>query len=233
MKQSFFAFAAALLVWGAFAGSAAATAQAPDIIVIDGEQHPLYSNPLEIWLKDNPEADGTGMDGSSDDRICISSGNWRGYIATFAIEGKRFLLRRVETSACGERPSRDSISTLFDGEENVDVDWYSGILVIPTGERVSYVHLGYGSLYSEYRLFRVEAGRVVAETRMDAEQYSGYRERQFEAYKRTAAYVQAFADLSKGDSEGPDRMESFLYSVDTDYTSEMMLPFPEAASAKK
>jgi len=226
-------FAIAFFVLSTVASPVAATAQAPDVIVIDSEEYALYSNPLEIWLKDNPEVDVDAIERSDDETICHSSGNWRGYVAKFGIEKNRLILLGIERSACQDDPGKNLVSALFNGEKTVDAKWFSGILVVPTGQRVAYVHLGYGSLYSEYRLFRIEAGRVVAEAKMDAGQYSDYRERQFNAYKRTSAYVQAFADLSKKDSEDLQRMESFLYSVETGYTSDMMLPFPEEASVKK
>ncbi|MBP6750984.1 MAG: hypothetical protein KA144_15220, partial [Xanthomonadaceae bacterium] len=155
----------------------------------------------------------------------ISSGNWRGYVATFALENAQLMLKKIETLGCGDREGGDIVPTLFDGKKEVFVDWFSGILVVPIGERVHYVHLGYGSLYSECLLFRIEAGRIIDETRMNAEQYDAYRQRQFEAHKQTSRYVQDMAEFMKDGQEDQDYADSFLYSVDTEYTTEIMLPF--------
>ncbi|TXI47304.1 MAG: hypothetical protein E6Q50_13530 [Lysobacter sp.] len=167
----------------------------------------------------------TPTDSGADDRICIvSSGNWRGYIATFAIDNRRFLLKKVEFTGCNYRKD-EILSRLLKGKKEAPADWFSGILVVPTGELVQYVHLGYGSLYSEYRLFRIEGGKVVDETKMDAQRYEEYRLRQFEVFKQTARYFQELADLSKDGSHEPGYLEGFLYYVDSEYTKEIMLPF--------
>jgi hypothetical protein len=221
-----------------WAGCANATAQQADILIVDGEEQALFTNPLDVWLRQNPDVESNNLpdygdddglnrpaDIGADDIICIfSSGNWRGYTATFAIENRRFLLKKVEFTGCSYQED-EILPRLFKGKKKALADWFSGILVVPTGDIVDYVHLGYGSLYSEYRLFRIEGGRVVDETKMNAEQYGEYRQRQFAIYKQTAPYFQSFADLSKDDAEDMIDLESFLYNVKTDYTSDIMLPF--------
>ena len=43
------------------------------------------------------------------------------------------------------------------GRSEVLADWYTGVLVIPRGRQVSYVHMGYGSTYERYVLLEVLA----------------------------------------------------------------------------
>lgn len=179
---------------------------------------------MDEWFRENPDADLKNF-GEDDKTICFSSGNWRGYVATFSIEGARLILRKIEISSCGDRPGGDALPSLFDGKKEVPVDWFSGILIVPIGKRIAYAHLGYGSLYSEYRLFRIEAGRVVAETKMDSEQYARYRERQFEAHKQTSAYVQALAETMQDGDWSREDAEAFLYNVDSEYPMQVMLDF--------
>lgn len=209
-----------------WAGCARATPQQSDVLIVDGEEQALFTNPLDVWLRENQDVFSNEFpDSGAGERTCvISSGNWRGYVATFAIERGRFLLKKVEFTGCNYRKD-EILSRLFEGKKDAPADWFSGILVVPTGELVQYVHLGYGSLYSEYRLFRIEGGKVVDETKMDAQRYEEYRQRQFEVFKQTARYFQEVADLSKDGSDEPGYLEGFLYRVDSEYTKEIMLPF--------
>ena len=70
---------------------AAATAQAPDLIVIDGHDEPLQTNPLGHYLAEHPDV--VLMRGVQ------SSGNWRGYIATWEVSDGTLLLSKRHAEA--------------------------------------------------------------------------------------------------------------------------------------
>jgi hypothetical protein len=208
-------------------GAAMATAQQPDRIVIAGERHALLSNPFEQYRRQHPGLDLQQQEGA--DVVCMHSANHRGYIATFRIQDGQLLLDDIVMPACEGTEAKSLRHALFGTDKAVSAAWFTGILVVPAGERIEYVHLGYGSMYERYRLHRVENGRVVETTTMQIDAYRRYRERQFRSHRATQAYREALASmLAEGDwtEEGAER---FLFSVDTDYATDIALPFESPA----
>lgn len=204
-------------------GAAMATAQQPDLIVLAGERHALLSNPFEQYLRQHPGLDLQPRDGA--DVVCMHSANHRGYIATFLIQEGQLLLDDIVTPACEGTEAKSLRRALFGTDKAVPADWFMGILIVPAGERIEYVHLGYGSLYERYRLHRVENGLVVETTTMQADAYRRYRERQFRHHRATQAYREALASmLTDGDWTEEDA-ERFLFSADTAYATDIALPF--------
>ncbi|MBX3711669.1 MAG: hypothetical protein KF800_06890 [Lysobacter sp.] len=191
--------------------------------MIAGESHALLSNPFESYRRQHPGLDLQPLDGV--DTLCTLSSNHRGYVATFRIEGRRLLLDDIVTPACGEQASRSQRRTVFGLDEAVHAAWFTGVLVVPRGERVAYAHLGYGSVYQRYRLHRVEKGFVVETATMAADAYVAYRERQFRIHRTTQAYRDALASmLAEGDWSEEDA-ERFLFLADTDYATDIALAF--------
>ena len=88
MKNIFF------LVLLIFTANVQATAQAPDYLIYDSQTMELQVNPLEEYfekypnkrLKDSP----------------VSSGNWRGYIATFEFKEDILILDEMITEDWGK-----------------------------------------------------------------------------------------------------------------------------------
>ena len=218
-------------------GNAHATAQMPDRIELDGTIHPLRVNPLDGWLAAHPHVRLNRLPGQVDLGVC--SGNWRGYLATFTVVDDVLVLDRVVLDACtdGDPDARtDLVPLLFNGRDAVPVDWFSGVLVVPTGELVEYVHLEYGSLYASYRLFRVEGGRVTDEARMDARQYARYRKAQFAAWQKTDDYRARYDELVSPDDKGgawtPEDAEGFLFAIGPPDALRYALPFAVANAAE-
>ena len=193
-----------LLVLAATAG---ATAQVPDRILIEGREYALNTNPLESQLRDRH--------GFLPENVSRSTANWRGYVAHWAIDGDRLLLRKVEVrlyDAENESSSSvDLLTGLFPEGAPVAATWYSGALVIPDGRLVNYVHMGYGSTYAHYRVYRIARGRVVEALSMDAEQFRAWRERKFQAFRQTAQYREAVAHIRKESSDmSADDIDGFV-----------------------
>ena len=138
------------------------TAQEADLILIDGVQQQLLTNPLEayrekyrrdiIFLQDHP-----------------NTGCWRGYVAKWEIDkGRLFLLKVVGNISYKGRGSDYNIfhdkipatlSEIFGPVSGrVPATWYSGELRVPLGEMVEYVHAGYGSRFPKYLLIPVVNG---------------------------------------------------------------------------
>lgn len=53
-----------------------------------------------------------------------------------------------------------SLKTLFHTEEKVFASWYTGILNVPHGKMLQYVHLGYASKYEKEMTFTINEGIV-------------------------------------------------------------------------
>lgn len=68
------------------------TAQTPDILLFEGTEHPLFENPLESAFDEarNPRPESLDHEGVQ------STGNWRGYVATWELEGEHLYLRKIE-----------------------------------------------------------------------------------------------------------------------------------------
>ena len=54
------------------------------------------------------------------------------------------------------------------------VDWFTGILGLPYGDLVAYVHMGYGSTYSDYILLELDEGKLVGSHAFGHEQFSEF-----------------------------------------------------------
>jgi hypothetical protein len=197
---------------------AGATAQVADVLVLDGEKVPLHTNPLQPYLDANPESVPKFSPGST--------ANWRGYVATFAIRNGMLIVDRVEVSrwekAAGREESvrrvEDVVTRVFGGRDDVPATWYTGVLVIPRGRLVNYVHMGYGSTYERYTVIRVQSGHVLQRLDMTAEEFDAYRKARFEAFRKTPEYrAKAAALSSRRDGMDEASIEDFLYHFESEH----------------
>lgn len=127
------------------------TAQFHENLILNGEETSM------AFCPDLPEGHprlldrhAEGLPGDDDDVDCYSTACWRGYIGTWEIKDGKFYLRRLQ----GRYRLR--------GEDPLFADWFSGVLRIPRGERLLYVHMGFGSVYEEDVLVKIEKGAVVS-----------------------------------------------------------------------
>jgi hypothetical protein len=137
--------------------NALAIAQIPEEIQFEGRSEMLFSEPLNYYLVQNNNL--AKLEPYLGKDRC--SGSWRGYRGTWEIRDSRLHLLRLETSPCSERPTQVPLSAIFFDAAPVLAKWYTGTLVVPTGRRIEYVHLGYESRYEWYIVFTVVEGRVV------------------------------------------------------------------------
>lgn len=200
---------------------AAATAQEPDIIMIDGQREELNTNPLVRYLVEHPNA----LPKSD----VVSSSNWRGYVATWEDSDGELVLKRVDVTFSDPDSTPDSWKTfkrdvtpeLFPGAQRIVATWYSGALVIPRGELVDYVHMGYGSTYERYLILKVKAGRILARQELNARAFEVYRLERFEAFKRAPGYAAKLKEIKR--DEGATFDEEFAERFLFDYESETYL----------
>lgn len=172
----------ALLLALALPATAFATAQVPDRIRIDGEDHALHTNPLARKLAsagwERPE------------EALLNSANWRGYVAFWEIADDRLLLLDATMIVSGHGPQGQAKKSILpdifpSATPPLVAEWYSGALVVPQGEVVEYVHMGYESVYERYLVFRISEGKVLERLSLSPEELSRYRDEKFEAFTRT------------------------------------------------
>jgi hypothetical protein len=128
------------------------TAQRADIIIIDGKEYPLFTNPLEdYWTEENPKPP-IGWPMTS----C-----WRGYIATWEIiDNSLYLIGIIIRTPDGDA----GLEYAFPNTTGkIKATWYLGELRIPQGECLHYEHGGYESVYASDWLIRIEKGTVISQ----------------------------------------------------------------------
>lgn len=164
-----------------FQGASRMTAQSPERILIDGVTHPLFSDPLYPLL----EAHGLRFE-------MTSTACWRGYIGTWQVmDGKLQIvglvrqynwnskLRTVDPVTEKRRSGRwiaellpdEGLASVLNAAQctafPIPAVWFSGRLRLPMGQRLVYVHMGWGSRYESERVLTIERGVVVRDRIVD------------------------------------------------------------------
>jgi hypothetical protein len=146
-----------------------ATSQQPDVLIYKGKSYDLFANPLEDFYKGKRTRPSFRVKPN-----VISTGNWRGYVATWSLENGSLYLLKIDAWICRDWDEKScrmvNLKNLFGNrylEGRVRADWFSGNLRMPDGELLQYVHMGYGSVYERELTFIVESGKVVKESIVD------------------------------------------------------------------
>ena len=128
------------------------TAQVHETLILDGQETSMaFCPPLPEQHPRIIELDPNDPQARRADSIIFSTACWRGYLGTWEIRDGRFYL----VALAGRLQLR--------GEEPLAADWFSGVLRIPRGEMLQYVHMGFGSVFEEELHIRMEAGKVVSQ----------------------------------------------------------------------
>jgi hypothetical protein len=124
------------------------TAQLCDNIIIENEEHGLYCEPLEsFWNEYHPKPQFRPP----------HTACWRGYVASWKIEGGKLYLTGIETEN-----ENLKIEKVFPGQKMpVFADWYTGELRIPQGEMLQYVHMFYQSRFESDLFLLVDNGIIL------------------------------------------------------------------------
>ena len=143
-----------------------ATAQIPDEVEVDGKKELLTTEALQSLIKM------PGMRAKFEKHIPSEtcSASWRGYQAQWVVADGTLSLKSIILDPCDALTSRHNggairylpLSELFPGTTGlVPATWFSGVLRIPQGKMVEYIHMGYASRYERTLLITVEKGRVI------------------------------------------------------------------------
>jgi len=127
------------------------TAQFAEKLRYQGEQVAMFTNPLSDYFK---------LAGLNPGFESKCTALWRGYVGKWEIVDDRLYL--IGLNAALENGSQATLDTFFPGfPDRVFAHWYSGSVRIPQGERLRYVHMGYGSVFERDLFLDIERGVVV------------------------------------------------------------------------
>ena len=147
-----------LALLSALCDRALATAQIPEVILLDGNTEMLFSEPLNQYLLQANHL--ALLEPLLSKEMC--SGSWRDYRGTWEIRDGRLYLSRLETDPCSSEPKEIPLHSLFIAASGpVFAGWYTGTLIVPRGKVIRGVHMGYQSGYEWYVILTVMKGKVV------------------------------------------------------------------------
>jgi hypothetical protein len=134
------------------------TAQFHENLILEGEKTTMaFCPPIPI---DHPgvrvldaEEMQEGIRAGVIPNIVFSTACWREYIGTWELRDGKFYLNEVQGR--------------FRINEPLFADWFTGVLRIPTGNRLHYVHMGFGSVYEFETHIKIENGLVMEERHID------------------------------------------------------------------
>ena len=185
-----------------------ATAQEPDRLIFRGEECALFVNPLETFFHENPEKRVKG---------CTSTALWRGYVAKFEIRDSILYVKDVEIMGPVVRivdstplSLQSVFPAIFDSDSAVMADWFSGLLVLPGGEIIDNVHMGYATKFECYILLQISNGVLVKEREVSGDEYMEFKRRQFREYKKSPEYRAQVEELGKN-GRSQEYLDSFLF----------------------
>lgn len=163
-----------------------ATAQVPDYLIIEKDTLEIQGNPLEDYFKIHPIPDNL--------ITLMSSSNWRGYVAYFKFLDGKLVVQNIYKGGYKEQDGKSNYfltsiyKEIFGSEENFECNYYSGLLICPSGEIVEYVHMGYSSLYENYNLFEIKNGINVKSKKMTGEEFQSFKKGYFKYFRKKDEY---------------------------------------------
>jgi hypothetical protein len=128
------------------------TAQFTEQIVLNGQKRSLCTDPLESFFE---------MTGIHPEFMPTCTALWRGYVGTWDVNSERLYL--VGLNGRLKSGQKANLETIFLGfPDRVFAHWFSGVLRLPMGQLLSYVHSGYGSVYERDQFITVKKGITVS-----------------------------------------------------------------------
>jgi len=154
----------------------------------------------------------------------------RGYVATFEIKDNQLYVKDIEVLVATKNEKGEDKFNLksirneiFPNQEFIKVDWMTGLLILPSGSVVNYVHLGYGSTYEHYTILEIENGNFKNEQQLEHKDYVEFRDKQFQAFKKTDEYKKIKDELQNGENSSDDSIDSFIRDVGIEYKSKILV----------
>ena len=132
------------------------TAQVHERLILEGEETSMaFCPPLPEGHPRISELDSQESETENVPPIAHSTACWRGYIGTWEIKDGRFYLVDIA--------GRYRMA----GSDPILADWFTGVIRIPKGEQLHYVHMGFGSVYEQELHVKIENGEVLTSRVID------------------------------------------------------------------
>jgi hypothetical protein len=124
------------------------TAQIGEKLRYDGKDYTMAAEPFYSYLEEHNIRTASNC-----------TANWRGYYGKWEIKEDKLFLVAISANILKEGKERLRILNpsdiyftvgmdyFFPGQEEVFAEWFSGVLRIPCGKMLQYVHMGYGSTF--------------------------------------------------------------------------------------
>lgn len=151
------------------------TAQHPEVLLFEGKKESMFAEPLEKYFSESrPKPEMFEP---------TSTACWRGYIGTWKIQDGSLLLislgRERMKKMDGEwRIVMDNVplTKVFpDARGPVHAEWFSGVIRVPRGKMLRYVHMGFGSLTEQNLYLTFKTGRLTAKRLVDNKEFGATR----------------------------------------------------------
>lgn len=130
------------------------TAQVGDLMKYKGSKYAMRTEPLNIIIWRNDYELQAGW-----------SCNWRGYRAKWKVKDNKLYLIHFKGKL--QDGKKLTVKKMFQNQEKVFANWFSGKIVLCDGKMLNYVHRGYSSLFERDIILKFEMGNLVSEKIID------------------------------------------------------------------
>jgi tetratricopeptide (TPR) repeat protein len=172
-----------------FRWEAGVTAQVHERLIFNGEETSMACCPPLPFGHARVVASNPGETApDKHDYIFFSTACWRHYIGTWEIKDSRFFLAKIH-----------GVYKLL-GQEPLLADWFTGLLRVPRGKMLGYVHCDFLSVYEEEVRVKIENGVVVGSRVIDNRPRSGPAAKHYEqgqTWRRKGEHEKAIAAFTQ------------------------------------
>ena len=131
------------------------TAQIKDRLFYKEKNYGMATEPLHSFLKDRKDIDFSFR----------STACWRGYIGQWKIKEKKLYL--IHLQGWVKKEGEVDLSYLFPDQNKVFASWFSDDIILPHGELIKYVHMGYESIFEKDLILSFKNGVLIDERIID------------------------------------------------------------------
>lgn len=129
------------------------TAQIKERLIINGKEYGMATEPLAVYLQElqpKPKL------------ILFSTACWRGYIGSWElINNQLYLVAFSGKIEDDNNIVNVGLDYLFPGKVRVYARWFSGIIRVPHGKVLKYVHADYLTEYEKEYLLEFREGNLI------------------------------------------------------------------------
>lgn len=148
-----------------------ATEQIADKVVYQGKVHELRAPtgaaiyPLEIYYKGRKEKrpQFRQSPAAPEGPVLLGTNCWRGYVATWEIEGKQFFLKEIRGFVGAQKADAGKLLNRKAENGRISASWYSGKVRIPVGRVIQDHFMERHRVHERYLILEIKDGKVVAE----------------------------------------------------------------------